>query len=116
MMRSEFEQLTGIYPSTRLWVEIEKLYNKFNGDKQAFCKAFKGNKYAMAQIAQERANDLIWAHEIADAKERKAWAEREDELLSDYYKKCEELEAVRKELNELKAGLSAMKALFTKIS
>ena len=141
MMRSEFEQLTGIYPTVELYQEIEKLYNDFDGDKQAFCKAFKKNKNGLAEIAQERAVNAKWANLTAQEKERAEQKKREDDLRDGYTrmyrelqtrseefgrreeeirrayeKKCEELEAVRKELNELKAGLSAMKALFTKIS
>lgn len=38
MMRIEFEQLTGIYPSTDLYRAIEREYIEQDEDKTVFCE------------------------------------------------------------------------------
>ena len=38
MMRTEFEQLTGIYPSTELYRAIEREYIEQDEDKTVFCE------------------------------------------------------------------------------
>lgn len=54
MMIQEFEKLTGIYPTADLYEEIEAAYYDFNGDKAAFCKAYKANKNGLAEMIQRR--------------------------------------------------------------
>ena len=54
MMMQEFETLTGFYPTADLYEEIEKAYYDFDGDKQAFCKAYKANKNGMADAIARR--------------------------------------------------------------
>ena len=48
MTMDEFERLTGFHPTLPHYEEIEKRYMAFNGDKQAFCMAYKDNKDGMA--------------------------------------------------------------------
>lgn len=56
MMIQEFESLTGIYPSSTLYEQIENAYTDFDGDKTAFCKAYKANKDGLAEAIQRRAS------------------------------------------------------------
>lgn len=56
MMREEFEQRTGFYPSSALYAIIEKHYTEFDGDKDAFCKAYKKNVDGMAERIQREVN------------------------------------------------------------
>ena len=43
MLMEEFEQRTKIYPSEETYRVIEDFYNKFDGDKDHFCKCFLEN-------------------------------------------------------------------------
>ena len=61
MMIQEFEQLTGIFPSVQLYSIIENAYMEFDGDKVAFCKAYKENTDGIALKIQREAT-------LADAK------------------------------------------------
>ncbi len=54
-MLQEFEALTGIYPSSELYAAIEAAYTDFDGDKQAFCKAYKKNADGIAEGIQRAA-------------------------------------------------------------
>lgn len=135
MMRTEFEQLTGFYPNSALYAEIEAMYTEFNGDKQTFCKAFKKNENGMAEMAQRRADMHDWKLEFANEKEREAWDKREKELLDQherenenfirrykewveqkeevrvaYEKKCEELNKKCEELEAVRKELNELKA------
>lgn len=56
MMREEFEQRTGFYPSQSLYEVIEKHYTVFNGDKDAFCKAYKKDVENLATKIQREAD------------------------------------------------------------
>lgn len=56
MLIQEFEQRTGYYPSAKEYAVIEQAYYTFDGDKDAFCKAYKGNKDGLAQRIQRIAN------------------------------------------------------------
>ena len=55
-MLQEFESLTGIYPSAALYSAIEAAYTDFDGDKRAFCKAYKENAGGLAERIQRAAN------------------------------------------------------------
>lgn len=55
MMMSEFEKLTGIYPTAGMYKAIEAAYMDFDGDKQAFCAAYKKNKDGIAEKIQRDA-------------------------------------------------------------
>ena len=56
MMREEFERMTGIYVTSDLYRMIEAVYYGFNGDKQAFCKAYKENQDGLASTIQRAVN------------------------------------------------------------
>lgn len=56
MMREEFEQRTGFLPTLSLYSIIEKYYMNFDGDKEAFCKAYKKNTDGLATMIQHEAD------------------------------------------------------------
>lgn len=56
MVREEFEQRTGFYPSQSLYEIIEKHYSEFDGDKDAFCKAYKEDADGLATKIQHEAD------------------------------------------------------------
>lgn len=56
MMREEFEQRTGFLPSQPLYSIIEKYYMNFDGDKDAFCKAYKKDADGLATKIQREAD------------------------------------------------------------
>lgn len=56
MLREEFEQRTGFYPTSDLFTVIEEFYIDFNGDKDAFCKAYKSNTDGLAEKIQFKAD------------------------------------------------------------
>lgn len=58
MMLEEFEQRTGFFPALGLYEIIENHYMNFNGDKDAFCKAYKENTDGLAEKIQREANVL----------------------------------------------------------
>lgn len=58
MLRSEFETLTGIYPSEMLYSVIEEFYNESKLDKHEFCEKYKFNADGLAKRIQEEANEL----------------------------------------------------------
>lgn len=57
MTREEFEQRTGFLPSQSLYEIIEKHYMNFDGDKDAFCKAYKKNADGLASKIQHEADE-----------------------------------------------------------
>ena len=92
MMLQEFEKLTGFYPSAELYEAIEAAYTDFPGDKQAFCKAYKANKDALAETVQRAAlRARCAAQDEASAKE-KAHAERVAALEAEVARLKEKLE------------------------
>lgn len=58
MLREEFEKRTGFYPTYDLYDVIEEFYMDFDGDKDAFCKAYKTNKDYLAEKIQHEADVL----------------------------------------------------------
>ena len=56
MLREEFETRTGFYPTAALYAAIEKHYMEFDGDKDAFCKAYKKNADGLAEKIQREAD------------------------------------------------------------
>lgn len=84
MMIKEFTKLTGFYPSASFAEAIQEAYYEFDGDKVAFCKAYKENADGMAERIQHNAN-------IADAK---ALIERDAEIK----KLRAEIESLRKQV------------------
>lgn len=57
-MLTEFEELTGFYPSADMYDAIELEYSEFPGDKYAFCEAYKANKDGLAERIQQRASEM----------------------------------------------------------
>ena len=56
MMIEEFEKRTGFYPTLVQYEAIERAYMAFDGDKDAFCKAYKKNADGMAERIQREVN------------------------------------------------------------
>ncbi len=89
MMIQEFEQRTGYFPTMKEYEAIERAYMAYDGDKDAFCKAYKKNEDGLAERIQHEANmEQIKANaEAAEAakkyeariKELEAKLEREQE-------------------------------------
>ena len=58
MLISEFENLTGIYPSENLYSVIERFYSESKEDKHDFCRAYLMNADCLAERIQREANEL----------------------------------------------------------
>lgn len=58
MLISEFQNLTGIYPSRNLYSVIEKFYSEFKEDKHEFCRRYMMNADCLAERIQREANKL----------------------------------------------------------
>ena len=56
MMIEEFEKRTGFYPTQVQYAAIERAYMEFDGDKDAFCKAYKKNANGIAERIQREVN------------------------------------------------------------
>lgn len=80
MMREEFEQRTGFLPSQSLYSIIEKYYMNFDGDKDAFCKAYKKNADGIATMIQHEADMQEVNAQIAAEKAAKEYEARIAEL------------------------------------
>lgn len=80
MLRQEFEQRTGFYPTSALYREIEKRYNADESiDKDEFCKRYKENADGLAESIQIAAERDAWNKE---KKHREAVAEKEVEIIN----------------------------------
>lgn len=89
MMMQEFEQRTGFFPTLAMYEVVERAYSAFDGDKDAFCEAYKANADGLAEWVQREANmsDLMVktehaaeiAHRDAENKRLKKKLEREQE-------------------------------------
>ena len=89
MLQTEFETLTGIYPDSELYKEIEKEYMDGDWpDKQAFCAAYKKNKDGLAEKIQRRTSEKLWKQ---DEKHRKAMAES-SKRIEELYTMCNGLQ------------------------
>lgn len=86
MMIEEFEKRTGIFPDMETYRVIEAYYCEFDGDKDAFCKAYKVNKDGLAEQIQ---------------REVKA----ECEIKAELTRLTSEIERLKKELERAKADL-----------
>ena len=69
MMIEEFEQRTGFYPTMQQYAAIERAYMDFDGDKDAFCKAYKKNVDGMAERIQREVNMAAFKAQNAQASE-----------------------------------------------
>lgn len=95
MLLSEFEQLTGFHPTANLYAAIEAAYYDFDGDKKAFCAAYKANKDGLAKAIQCEADYKAFsAQKESERAARKAAAESK-----------ERIEALEREVERLKAQL-----------
>ncbi|MEH2932166.1 hypothetical protein VSQ48_20130 [Candidatus Ventrimonas sp. KK005] len=56
MLREEFEQRTGFFPTLEEYKIIERYYLDFSGDKDIFCKAYKKNEEWLAEKIQKEAD------------------------------------------------------------
>lgn len=94
MMMSEFIDRTGFEPTASEYEKIEKAYYDFDGDKDAFCKAFvKGDgarKLCKARAAKiDRLNSLLLESERQYKKDMADREKRIDELTADLDKELE---------------------------
>lgn len=64
MMLTEFERLTGIYPTMILWEVIEQEYGKSELPKQEWCKSFAENKDGMAERIARAADAEAFSRSI----------------------------------------------------
>jgi len=58
MLISEFQNLTGIYPSANQYSVIEKFYSESKEDKHEFCEKYKFNADFLAERIQTAVNKL----------------------------------------------------------
>ena len=89
MRIDEFEARTGYYPSGIEYACIEKAYMNFDGDKDAFCAAYKANTEEIASHIQNYVNlkmNLLFLRHQAEIEKKndeinqlKAQLEREEE-------------------------------------
>lgn len=68
MMKQEFEQLTGFYPTAEHYEAIEEEYYNFNGSKQDFCKAYKDNENGLAEKIAKKATIARLQKDLDDKK------------------------------------------------
>lgn len=72
MMINEFEQRTGYFPTMKEYEAIERAYMAYDGDKDAFCKAYKKNEGGLAEKIQHEVNtEQINAQAEADKAAKK---------------------------------------------
>lgn len=89
----EFTERTGFYPTYEHYKFIEKSYMDFDGDKDAFCKAYRANENGLAAKI---------------AREVERYIEDQTELGMHEHDAMEErLNAQQKEIEKLKAQLDA---------
>lgn len=89
----EFTERTGFYPTYEHYKFIEKSYMDFDGDKDAFCKAYKANENGLAEKI---------------AREVERYIEDQTELGMHEHDAMEErLNAQQEEIEKLKAQLDA---------
>lgn len=91
MMISEFIERTGFEPTADEYVKIEEAYYNFDGDKDAFCKAFaKGN--GVSRICKARAEEI--------ARLRCVMLETEKQLKRDVADRDRRIEQLTAELDQ----------------
>lgn len=79
-MLEEFEKRTGYFPTMEEYTAIEKAYMQFDGDKDAFCKAYKKNEGGIAEKIQREVNMQNITAQCEAEKAQKAMQERIAEL------------------------------------
>ena len=88
MMMSEFIERTGFEPTAKEYAKIEEAYYDFDGDKDAFCKAFVkdggARKLCKARAAEiDRLNSLLLESERQYKKDMADREKRIDELTAE---------------------------------
>jgi len=96
MMIEEFEQMAGFFPSQSLYAVIERHYQNFGGDKDAFCKAYKENTNGLASKIQRDAD--MW--DIKTAREAEQVARNCEIRIAELEK---DLERMKKSLDQEQA-------------
>lgn len=91
MMMKEFEELTGIYPSAELYSMIEQAYAKYDGDKSAFCKAYKTNADGIAEQVARAADMKAYKAQEYLTENEKAHGEKIDALRKEIARLTEQL-------------------------
>lgn len=91
MMMSEFIDRTGFEPTAKEYTKIEEAYYDFDGDKDAFCKAFVkdggARKLCKARAVEiDRLNSLLLESERQYKKDMADREKRIDELM--FYTEC----------------------------
>ncbi len=94
MMMSEFIDRTGFEPTAKEYAKIEKAYYDFDGDKDAFCKAFVkdggARKLCKARAAEiDRLNSLLLESERQYKKDMADREKRIDELTAELDRELE---------------------------
>ena len=94
MMISEFIDRTGFEPTAKEYAEIEAAYYDFDGDKDAFCKAFVedggARKLCKARAAEiDRLNSLLMESERQYKKDMADREKRIDELTAELDRELE---------------------------
>lgn len=93
MTIKEFTERTGFYPTYEHYKFIEKSYMDFDGDKDAFCKAYKANENGLAEKITREVERFVEEQTELGMHEHDAMEER--------------LNAQQKEIEKLKAQLDA---------
>lgn len=93
MMMSEFIDRTGFEPTAKEYAKIEEAYYDFDGDKDAFCKAFVkdggARKLCKARAAEiDRLNSLLLESERQYKKDMADREKRIDELTAELDREC----------------------------
>lgn len=89
----EFTERTGFYPTYEHYKFIEKSYMDFDGDKDAFCKAYKANENGLAEKITREVERFVEDQTELGMHEHDAMEER--------------LNAQQEEIEKLKAQLDA---------
>lgn len=94
MMMSEFIDRTGFEPTAKEYAKIEEAYYDFDGDKDAFCKAFVkdggARKFCKARAAEiDRLNSLLLESERQYKKDMADREKRIDELTAELDRELE---------------------------
>ena len=93
MTIKEFTERTGFYPTYEHYKFIEKSYMDFDGDKDAFCEAYKGNVNSIAEKITREVERFVEEQTELGMHEHDAMEER--------------LNAQQEEIEKLKAQLDA---------
>lgn len=83
MMREEFEKLTGFYPTADMYSTIEEAYLEFDGEKQAFCKAYTANANGMAEAIQRKHDMAKFAETERIERERREQAQQASKRIAE---------------------------------